>query len=436
MRNGAAVRLVMCATAMMAGASQSVESQASVHGAVFDSLRNAPLVGALVSVPGTAIRSRTDARGRYELRDLTPGAYRVMVQAPFLDSMALGPIETDVQVRLASLELNLGTIGLAQYQRAVCGAALEDEQGIVVGFATRGGEPATDVLVAALWNETVLTTTGTSGLLRGAGDTTNAAGFFALCGVPVGATYQMRAGDDTLGSAVLDIVSSDQRVRRRDVRVGAPTTDVRLRGRVVGPDGVALEASVEEVGDSTSIARTTAGGEFERQLANRSGQLWLRAVGFIPKLLDVEPDGSEIDLGDVAMERVPQELEGRLIEGRLLTQREFEFEERKKAGIGQFVDSTTLARYPRVTVSVLASLASSVRVQRRGRNEFLMLSRAGDVCAPIVFVDGNSVGRSTGVPELPQILNEAKRIEFYRAALAPSGFQDFEGCGVVLIWTY
>jgi hypothetical protein len=56
------------------------------------------------------------------------------------------------------------------------------------------------------------------------------------------------------------------------------------------------------------------------------------------------------------------------------------------------------------------------------------------LCFPRWFVDGTDFG----VPQAEEEemwLRQAKRVEVYKAGLAPAQYNDFDGCGVILIWT-
>jgi hypothetical protein len=245
-----------------------------------------------------------------------------------------------------------------------------------------------------------------------------------------------------MGTAVITMPATAARVQRRDLRVGVAGTIVRVRGRLATADGGPLEGDIELTGDSTAKVRATATGEFEITTSERSSQLWVRVIGYTPRYVNIEPAGEELDLGDVVLERVPQELEGRLIEGRLVSREEFEFEERRKTGAGVFLDSAALTRAPTRSTTSVASLSRIARVQRAGRGERLMLRKGVDVCSPRLFVDGAYVGKTAGgrndsvvdPDQVAQFLREAKRIEMYTAAFAPPSFPDFDGCGVILIW--
>ncbi len=63
-----------------------------------------------------------------------------------------------------------------------------------------------------------------------------------------------------------------------------------------------------------------------------------------------------------------------------------------------------------------------------------MLWRGAGPCDPRFFVDGWDLG-PLDVLDQEMYLRHAKRIEVYRAAFAPAQFNDFAGCGAVVVWT-
>jgi hypothetical protein len=194
----------------------------------------------------------------------------------------------------------------------------------------------------------------------------------------------------------------------------------------------------------------------------RSTQLWVRVIGYTPRTVDLVVAPPETDIGDIRLDRV-QELPGRLIEGRLVSESEFLFEERRKSGVGVYFDSTWLSNLPRVTAAALASKTTMIRAgsmrtpnARATGGETVLLrssTMAGmlDGCNPRVYLDGVSIGSQSlprsadprGHPRggavtpeyLQELLRLAKRIEVYQAQHAPAEFADPDGCGSLVIWT-
>src|SRR5262245_57775920 len=66
---------------------------ATAVGFVLDSIHNAPLAGAYITVQGTNRVTRTLPDGRYQLDSIPPGSHRVMVVHALLDTIGI-PMST------------------------------------------------------------------------------------------------------------------------------------------------------------------------------------------------------------------------------------------------------------------------------------------------------------------------------------------------------
>jgi hypothetical protein len=79
-------------------------------------------------------------------------------------------------------------------------------------------------------------------------------------------------------------------------------------------------------------------------------------------------------------------------------------------------------------------LAPRTAIQQTRQGPMLMMRRGAVFCRPRFFVDGYDNG-NIPVEEEALIMGLAKRIEIYTANFTPPKFNDFDGCGVVVIWT-
>jgi hypothetical protein len=417
-------------------------AQGSVRGVVHDSLRtNRPIAGAEVVLLGSNRRTTTDDRGRFEFADAPEGEVTVAFWAAWLDSLALPPLQA--KARAGPGSVLLATPSLRSYQRAVCGTTLDANEGILIGeLRAPDGSPLEGVAVGARWHETLIGARQFERRLRASLDTANASGFWALCGVPADAEFAVIAGNDTLATGEIVLGLSKSPVVRRDLTAASANVVATVRGRLVGPDSLPLAgATIAATGDTAVRARTDAEGRFVLTgVPRRSMQLVARAIGYQPTLQALEPFGDDIVLDDVVLTRV-QELAAVTVTGAAMTAAQLEFDTRKARGIGQFVGEEQLSKIPLVTASNLANLMQGVRAVGTGRNRRLMLQRlsfgggqSSTTCAPRWFEDGFQTGTLDAQDE-EALLARAKRIEVYSAAEAPARYNDFDGCGVVLVWT-
>lgn len=414
-------------------------AQGTIRGTLFDSLRaNGPVVDVEVVILGAGMKARTDSDGRFDLVNVPAGTHTVAFWAPWLDSLALPPMQVQVEVPASgSVIARLATPSLATYQLAACGTVLAEDQGVLVG-EIRGpaGSPLAGIGVSTRWSETVIGVGRFERRLVAAVDTSNAAGLYSICGVPVGDEVALRAiGDAGVGSneIVLRIMAD---VQRRDLAVGPADLRARVVGRVVRPDGTALPAATVAVtGDSALVAHADDEGRFVLEgVPRRSTQLVARALGHMPAFATVELVDPDVDVADIRLDRLPQELSTVTVSGEVVTAGRAQFEARKARGLGTFVGDADLARFPSRTSNVLAALVPRAYIQQSRRGPMLLLRRGSEMCRPRFFVDGYDNG-DLSAEEEGSLMSRAKRIEVYTANDTPPQFNDFDGCGAVVVWT-
>ncbi len=422
-----------------AGGATSLGAQADVRGVLFDSLITFRPVGdALLRIEGSGVTTRTDRRGRFEFKALPDGEHVIQYQAPWLDSLSLPPLRATVTVRgRRTVRVNLGTPTIAQYHRAVCGATFDETQGVLRGeVRDADGAVRSGIFVGAVWSETILTSQGLAGQLVGTIDTTDANGYFSLCGVPRETDFFVRAGNDSVSTGDLSIGLGGRSVGRRDLVVGDRSRAARLSGRVVTRRGTPIVAVVVDVpGDSTLGGRGDGAGRFALdKIPRRTNQLFVRAIGFTPQLVVVDVGVPAIELPDIVLDPLPMELEEMRIVAEMTSVNEAGFRERQRMGRGVFIDERELARYPVISANILAMLGTGVR-SSGGSWPRTQLRRGIDPCYPRFFVDGVDFGVPRDGVEEADLLRLAKRIEIHEASFMPARYTDFNGCGVVLIWT-
>lgn len=434
------VRHALIALALLTAPAAAQE----VRGTLFDSLRTrAPIADALITVDGRPERTRTDRRGRFVFDSLPEGTWYIRYAAPWLDSLSLPPLLAQVSVRAGqrAREIRFATPSLARFQMALCGTEFDDDRGILRGeLRDASGLPRSGVFVGAVWSEAVLRLREIRSELIGTIDTTDANGMFSLCGVPRTTTFLVRAGDDTLGTGNLYVRLDDRPVVRRDLTVGSRRGTGRVSGRLVSSEGVGVRGAIVSVpGDSALVIRASEDGQFTLEgVPRRSTQLFVRAIGFTPQYVDVAPIDGEVDVDRVTLFPVAQELAEVRVTARAETAAALEFEQRRRAGTGVFIDEETIKKYPRLSATVMQNF--STRVRSSGGSFPTTRLRAhslsgGATCAPRFFLDGVDWGVPADGVEEADILARAVRVEIHPAPFMPERFTDFNGCGVVLVWT-
>ena len=206
-------------------AGRSRVSRASITGVVFDSLRGVPLVGARVFLSGTSLAAVTGADGSYAIDSIPPGKYVVSVLAPRIDSLLLEPPARAVVLSAAAaeqIELALSTPHTLAAQ--LCGEPMADTASIVLGFVRDTGDTkASGASVRVEW--TTFTREGSAGLRTEPTlieSTASSRGRYALCGIPAGVRYTIRARRDRNAASATQPPMTRGEVRRVDLTLRSP----------------------------------------------------------------------------------------------------------------------------------------------------------------------------------------------------------------------
>ena len=200
-------------------------SRAGITGFAFDSLRGMPLAGARVFLSGTSLAAVTGADGSYAIDSIPPGSYVVSVLAPRLDSLLLEPPTREIVVNAADakqIDLALPTARTLATQ--LCGEPMTDTASIALGFVRDTGDTkASGASIRAEWM--TITRQGT-GALRTEPTrietTVSNRGRYAICGIPAGVRYTLRARRDRNGAAVVQSPMTRGELRRVDLTLRAP----------------------------------------------------------------------------------------------------------------------------------------------------------------------------------------------------------------------
>lgn len=403
------------------------------------SLPYRPLVNATVTLDGGARRSTTDSLGRFVFEGVAPGTHRIAYYERWLEQTGLGPLGGEVQVTADSTtRLLIATPSLLTLHRMHCQSDLGEGYGVLLGeVRDAAGEPAVGVQVRGRWRELAPEAARStemrelSVIRRGL---TTSSGSYVLCAVPLDAEFDL---DVVANVAPLTRLVAHLRdpVSRRDLVVGDSTREVRVSGVLRDSLGSPVSgATVLVLGDSSRRVRTDADGRYALSLRGwRSQQLATRAIGFTPAVIDVNPVAEELEVAAVQLEPFVFTLDTARVVGRrdMLDWRP-DFEWRRQRETGGFVTEEQLKKLPRVTPHALGSLVPRLRISKDGG---IFLQKGSDVCRPRWFIDGYDEGPLPVEFSPIPVLNRARSIEVYTAQFAPPKFNDFDGCGSIVVWT-
>jgi hypothetical protein len=234
--------------------------------------------------------------------------------------------------------------------------------------------------------------------------------------------------------------------------------DASIAGRIVSKASKAAVAGVDlelAPGSRRLVSDDSGRFKFDRVPAGNV-TLLVRRIGFLPESLYVTLSAREdLDLL-VELRQAPQVLDTVSVAAPaqpVVTGKLSEFYERKKFGIGRFIEAREFENVLHYQMAdILASRLSGVRKvplggvavaigTRRGTPHGLVGSpRRGMPCLTAVYLDGTIVAGGAGMP--PFDINQVDpqhvaAIEFYTGlGQIPAQFNKTgSGCGVLLIWT-
>jgi hypothetical protein len=443
-----------CAVAVLAtlGAAHTTRAQAAeravtVHGVAYDSLRGSPLAGALITIVGGPLNTTSDSRGRFEFDSVSPGARTFAAQHAALDSVGLPGIVARVTVTDGRAEVRIAVPSFATLWRVACGAARPPtDSGFVYGTIREavGQNPLPNAVVDLTWLDLAVDRSLAMKRISWRSQSrTDAAGSYAICGVPIATGLRVRASTDSGSSGLIDLMPYGLRVQRRDLLVGHASDSGPARGGTVA--GIVTDSAGRPFPDARVVMdeqpeiRSNAEGRFAfRNVPSGTRQIEVLAIGMMPVVSAVDVTSHDTAAVAVSLRKVTTLDVVRVTASARVRLIVRDFEERRKVGVGYVRDSTDIATRGRLS-SVFAEFPG-VQVERgdRGTNSFgLSMSASGarGRCQPNLWVDGREERDLDFLGSLHTA--EIAAIEVYPHAFSvPIRFTSRRSeCGAVVVWT-
>ncbi len=457
--------LLPCAVAR----GQSAPASGKIAGVAYDSVRARPMAKAAIQLafesdPSISRQTQTDDRGRFRVDSLLPGFWLIGATDQHLDSLAIERLTLRINVQAkGTTRTVLATPSLSSTMRYMCGVNVaNDSAGLLFGMLRDVRSPALGAsgTVRVDWLDLELSRGQLTRTLRTVEAKTRAEGMYFACGVPPGGVLRVRASNATDSSGVLETMVPVFGIGRLDLLVGAAravsstvrsvdadsvadTTTVtlmrgagRVQGVVRGKGGLPLANARVSVWGTGLDATTSADGSFTlRELPTGSHTLETRAIGYqaerrIIDLLDAEPTLVSSQLESLASLDTVRVRAIRKVYGRDMAG----FEERRRQGLGRFIDEETIAKRQAFRTTDLLRTMAGVRVVPSGSGtRVLMRGGTSGACAPTVFIDRMRMQDS----DLDTFIDPSiiRGIEVYTAMTTPPEFFSLSGCGSVVIWT-
>jgi hypothetical protein len=417
------------------GPSAGLAEADTIRGTVFDSLQHRPLAGATVLAEPGGESVVTDDEGRFTILSAAR-VDRVAVFHDVLDRTGIGSLSSviDASVRTRGVLL-MATPSLATLWSRLCPEIIRQRgrEGIVFGvaIAANGSTRVAGVRMRASWDFDSVSQAGQGA--RVVNTRTDSTGSYYACGVPPMTNVYVIAYSVELSSGTVGLPGDSLPVRRQDLVVGAPGQTVTIHGIVVGPNRAPLAGASVELDGLDGTVTADAAGKFQIIHApTGTRSMLVRAVGYSPVLQAIDVTEKLGDELRIVLER------NVFLPGVKVTERtrvpvlRQEFIERRRMGIGQFIDSTEIK--PLYNVRSIFLARPGVQVQGNPPDFTLYFNANGGYCQPLVYLDGFK--SDTQVLEAMS-KDRIVAVEIYlRPIEVPATWAGVQrSCGAVLVWT-
>ena len=471
----AALSVLLCAVAApLVAQGPAVPPAGHVNGIVFDSLDHRPLSGALVQLVEEppahgAYAATTDSLGHFHVDSVRPGSYVAGFLHPLLDTLGIAAPYADVTVSdRAPAHLALAVPSGRQLSHAICGDvhvrkgmnSTADSIGMLVGHVHDGatGAPVASSAVTITWPALVFGAGGAHTETRTLRASTNADGWFAMCGLSSD-EYQVHAERGPRATGLVDLEVHPHDVARVTLTLGASPevadadTNARggaiVSGTVKSRDGLAIESAQVVVDGAATTTTTDAHGAFTlRGLPDGTRMAEVRALGYSPVRVSIEPSRAEPLTVAIVMGKRVETLNAVTVFGKAPPAKRdvTGFADRQKKGFGKFITQSEIDEEHVVSVCDLLRRETGLVVQDEGMSACHVQIRgavsgaafAGEhaephPCEPTIYEDAIRFGGTTAEFTRTVPPNIIMGIEIYTAATQPAQFQG--GCGSIVVWT-
>jgi len=407
----------------------------TIRGVVFDSLMRRPMAGATVLAYPNGEAAITDDQGQFKIQTHAR-VQRLAVFDGLLDRTGIGSLSRLLDTTATERAvITIATPSLATIWARLCPdkVSARGRDGIVLGAARTadGSTRVAGVHVRASWEPDALSQIGQGA--RVVDVRTDSIGSFYVCGVPPVADVFIVGYSAELSSGSVGLPGDSVPLRRQDLILGAPGHAGPVRGIVQDSRRAPVAgATIDVDGFETSLTTDGAGRFASTRMPTGTRSMLVRAVGFSPVLL-------AIDVLERSGDEVRVELERNVfLPGVKVTERtkapvlRQEFEERRRMGVGQFVEAMEIKSL--YNVRSIFQGRPGVTVQGNPSEFTLWVTATAGYCQPAVFLDGF---RSDTQVLSAMSKDRIAAVEIYlRSVEIPARFAVVQrSCGAVLVWT-
>ena len=422
--------------------------RARIVGTVYDSAATQWLGAATVQLvdaanPSNVRTAVTTANGRFAIDSVAVGTYLVgffhqrldqlAIEAPLFRVNITTPEELEVPLTIPSAETIISKR---------CGPGdPEQPMGLYMGFVRTAAtnQPVPAARVRAQYTEV---TVGPRGVVRRQPSrfgSSTAEGHFTLCGVPRNAPVTARAyaGADSTGFIELRVPRNGLLVR--DLLVGSTNKGTgAVRGAVRSASGKEIASARVVLWGASGNGTSTTNAQYALDgLPTGTQMVEARAIGYQPMRLVVDVPAADTAIADITLEALVATVDTVRVRGDRVSTQMAEFEKRRRAGFGAFIDENQLnTRSPMFMADIFRTVPGISIANGQSAQGRVLMRGNGGTCAPAVFLNGMNVPVPDG--NLDAIMNsqEVMAVEVYsRTASVPPQFDSRNGCGSIVVWT-
>ncbi|MEO7713421.1 MAG: carboxypeptidase regulatory-like domain-containing protein [Gemmatimonadaceae bacterium] len=445
----------------------AVPTTGFLQGTVMDSVHGEPLVGALITVDGTARMGITDSIGRFLIDSIQPGSYRVLVDHPMLDTLGISLVTPPMTFGANEVTRTMVAVPTGEFLvNLFCPAARRAlGPGALVG---RVREPDSDSAAVGARVSLVWYDPDPPGLpanlrvgrkpprVREA--TVGPDGTYRLCGLPESYDAKLQAQrKDGGATAEVPMTQSGGLLALRSMSVAAlpvlaaardsgapvpqPRGAARVFGKVVNRNGAPVAGARVGLMGTSAATLTRANGDFVLDSLPAGTQaLVIRQIGYRPTELAVDlssrtPARVTVRLGAMVVELSPVEVVSRRDEG---LQKVGYLDRKKTSAGGYFLGPEQLEKRNSLKFSDILRTTPGIRVSESNGQAMITSTRGtqGNGCVTM-YVDG-AQWQQIEPGDLDSFVqpNEVAAVEVYSGASVPVQFSTVgQGCAAVVVWT-
>lgn len=326
------VRRVVSFALMTISATASGQASA-VRGVIFDSVANAPLVGATVQIvkvakgahaddPQRTYTAITDSVGMFRVESIPKGAFGIGFQHSALQGLSLeSPIRAFQIDHDTNLVIDLAIPSGHEVHRAICPSDAISMQALVVGIVRSATDAvsAGSAKVTLRWSELAITDKRLGLAQREVVQFVDEGMPFAACGIAATAPVSIAITKSGFFDIVGDIPIPPNGVFRRDWSLATttiPAGRATAIGRLEHSDGSSVTSGRIIIG-ALGINSAVVNGKFI--LSEVPPGTWLleaRALGYVPTSTFVDVTANEMAPLTIRLAEKVQLLDGEIVTGR------------------------------------------------------------------------------------------------------------------------